>query len=155
MEYFRLVSCPELDGHTFQGVIVEDLFVLVSSLLDAPDDWTVIAELDNAPEASTSSHMYMCCALYNYYTISSLACTCTLYYTLCNDFNFLKILPFLLSPPTPLSLLPLPSSPSPPPSPPPSPLSPPPLSPPLLSPPLLSSPLPSPPLPSSLPLLQI
>ena len=50
---------------------MEDLFVLVGSLLDSPEDWAVIAELDNTPEASTCSHMYI-----------HVHCTCVITYSL-------------------------------------------------------------------------
>ena len=53
MEYFKLVLSPELVGHTFQGVILEDLFVLLSGLLDSTEDWPVLADFDNnTPDTS-------------------------------------------------------------------------------------------------------
>ena len=53
MEYFKLVLCSELNGHTFQGVILEDLFVLIINLLKSSDDWPILAEFDqNTPKTS-------------------------------------------------------------------------------------------------------
>lgn len=61
MEYFKLVLCSsELDGHTFQGIIMGDLFTLLSTLLDSSDDWPILAGFDNnSPETSTVDIMYM------------------------------------------------------------------------------------------------
>ena len=44
-ESFSLIVCPAISGHTFQGTVLEDVFGLLSALLDCSDEWPVLASL--------------------------------------------------------------------------------------------------------------
>ena len=44
-ESFSLIVCPAISGHTFQGTVLEDVFGLLSALLDSSDESPVLATL--------------------------------------------------------------------------------------------------------------
>ena len=63
IECFKLVQCPELGGHTFQGVILEDLFILLNNLLDSPSDWSILTGFDEYDPPTNIVDLIQFCSL--------------------------------------------------------------------------------------------
>ncbi|XP_019862008.1 PREDICTED: uncharacterized protein LOC109590547, partial [Amphimedon queenslandica] len=61
---FQLVQCPPLGGHTFQGSLLEDLFILLNNLLDSSPYWPILAELDTiSPPTIDFTDLLSLCSL--------------------------------------------------------------------------------------------
>jgi hypothetical protein len=46
LESFKLVQLSQLAGHSFQGDLLEDMFLLLSQLLDSSSHWSILSSLD-------------------------------------------------------------------------------------------------------------
>lgn len=52
---FQLVQYTELEDHTFQGSVLEDLFTLLSNLLDTSVYWPLLTDFNNNTPPTSES----------------------------------------------------------------------------------------------------
>lgn len=58
VECFQLVQCPAIHGHTFQGELLEDIFGLLTQLLEGSANWPVLTSLEENT-VPTSEHWWI------------------------------------------------------------------------------------------------